>query len=526
MSYKSDFEDDDGWSAVDTNIKLNTQPGKIFRQFLKERSVSTIIRYYASSVRSKTTSRDEAQLLSSDGFYILPVFQDTNREPEHFGAANGKTNAISAKNFANRVGQPEGTTILFAADADFTEGQVADYIVPYFEAVQEALGGTYRIGAYGSGLVLSALLKRDLIEVPWISMSRSFRGTQDFFYSDKWAMRQVPPDRSHGPSGTGYDVNILKKSPVELGAFSLHADGARGLAQAEVEEAILGGRNVTEIETLPRDDGSVTASRAYVTTEGLNLRETPNGEIISELTIAQVVVDLGPAQLPGWRRVKVDGKTGCVFGKYLRTPAAPEIEAMIASAVGEWLRFDKGRADEKSDPYYRYVGEMWASIGQTWDGRSKYPDGSDVPWSAAFISFVVRRSGASYRKFLFDASHSVFSHDAIQARILNRMDKPFWGYRITEAKPSIGDIIHRNRGGSGFTFDCAENHSQFPSHSDFVVEVTDHIARVLGGNVGDTVSMRSMSSGDDLQEYQLDANGFIAPGQKVIAVLKNRASEI
>jgi hypothetical protein len=46
----------------------------------------------------------------------------------------------------------------------------------------------------------------------------------------------------------------------------------------------------------------------------------------------------------------------------------------------------------------------------------------------------------------------------------------------------------------------------------------------MGGNVGDTVSMREFTaSGDNLQEYNLDQNGFVKPGQRVIAVLKNRA---
>ena len=34
-----------------------------------------------------------------------------------------------------------------------------------------------------------------------------------------------------------------------------------------------------------------------------------------------------------------------------------------------------------------------------------------------------------------------------------------------------------------------------------------------------------MASGDDVQEYLLDSQGFILPGQKVIAVLKNRAQD-
>ena len=56
------------------------------------------------------------------------------------------------------------------------------------------------------------------------------------------------------------------------------------------------------------------------------------------------------------------------------------------------------------------------------------------------------------------------------------------------------------------------------------MEVRPDVIRVIGGNVGDTVSMKSMTrSGDNLQDYALDANGHIKAGQGVIAVLKNRA---
>jgi hypothetical protein len=112
----------------------------------------------------------------------------------------------------------------------------------------------------------------------------------------------------------------------------------------------------------------------------------------------------------------------------------------------------------------------------------------------------------------------VFVNNAIKARVTDRTDKPFWGYRITEQRPALGDIIQRNRAGNNFGFSYAENHAEYASHSDIVVEVTPDVARVIGGNVQDTVSF-----GSNVQEYDLDGDGFIAPSQGVIALLKNRA---
>jgi hypothetical protein len=514
VSYRDDFINVDGWSAADVSIRLNTAGGRLFLSHLRANGVDTIIRYYASTARPKTLTLEEAKFLSDEGFAILPVFQDSSRNIADFSTQTGTANARSALEFAKRVKQPTnvGSTILFAVDADYNASEIDGPILDYFAAVKAALGDSFAIGAYGSGAVLAKLLAERLITLPWISMSRLFLGTEQFFYSNRWAMRQVPPEARHAPSGIGYDRNVVRAGRNELGAFQVDSANHGVLAWHRSEDATLGGGGTPPTAIV------VTGADRFVATEGLRLRSFPNGSIVRELTLGERVIDLGAATAEGWRKVQVGSDEGVVFGKYLRQPDRPAVEALLRAAVDEWLRFDKGRADEKADPYYRYIREMWAAIGEPWDGRSVYPDGSDVPWSAAFISWVVRKSGPSYTNFQFAASHSVFVNNAIKARVTARLDKPFWGYRITEEKPGIGDIIQRNRGSGAYSYSYAENHSQYSSHSDIVVEVTPDVVRVVGGNIGDTVTM-----GGDLQEYHLDANGYIESGQQVIALLKNRA---
>lgn len=517
MSYKEDFTNADGWSAVDVSTRLNTTAGKTFLAFLRSKGVDTLIRYYASSVRAKTITVAEARFLSKEGFAILPVYQDSSRKIEHFSTQQGVANARSAMDFAKLIGQPKGkgSTILFAVDADYLPDQIDGPIVDYFRAVKNEIGGAFSIGAYGSGAVLSKLLAEGLISVPWISMSRLFLGTEAFFYSKRWSMRQVPPDLTHEPSGVGYDRNIVRVPRQELGAFVVDDLGHGTLAWDEELDATLGG-NPHAMPSEPQ-----MASDRFVTTEGVRLRQSPNGIIMRDLTLGERVADLGASTEAGWRKVRVGAENGVVFGKYLREPVRPEVEALLRAALDEWLRFDKGHADERGDPYYTYVRQMWAAIGEPYDGRSRYANGEEVPWSAAFISWVVRKAGPAYANFKFASGHSVFVNNAIKARLTNRLDKPFWGYRISEQKPQIGDIIQRNRASGNFTYSYAENHAEYISHSDIVVEVTPDVARVLGGNVSDTVTMSS-----DLQEYQLDSEGYIEPGQRVIALLKNRAGLI
>lgn len=514
MSYREDFAKSDGWSAADVSIRLNNTAGKAFLSFLRANAVDTVIRYYASSARPKTITPEEAKLLSKEGFGILPVYQDSSRSITNFSRSIGATNAQSAIDFARRIGQPEGvrSTILFAVDADYTASQIDGPILDHFKAIKDKINGAFAIGAYGSGAVLSKLLDEGLISVPWLSMSRLFLGTEQFFYSNKWSMRQVPPEVTHPGSGIGYDRDVVRVARKDLGAFQVDDAGRGSLAWDEETDATLGG--------LAADTRGVMIAGAnrLVTTEGLRLRETPNGTIIRDLTICEPVIDLGAASEEGWRKVKAGNDEGVSFGKYLRESGRPEIEALLRATIDEWVRFDKGRADEKSDPFYKYVREMWAAIGEPYDGRSRYPNGKEVPWSAAFISWVVRKAGPAYANFQFAASHSVFVNNAIKARVTGRLDKPFWGYRINEKKPELGDIIQRNRESGTFSYSYAENHTFYNSHSDIVVEVTPDVVRVTGGNVDDTVLL-----GGDLQEYDLDTNGFIKPGQRVIALLKNRA---
>ncbi|MES0038854.1 DUF2272 domain-containing protein [Mesorhizobium sp. M0046] len=265
---------------------------------------------------------------------------------------------------------------------------------------------------------------------------------------------------------------------------------------------------------------ALPTGRAYVTTEGLNFRKSPDGQIIRSLTLGDPVTIAGRIGDTRWYDVDVAGTTGVVSGAYLRPPIAAPKEALFAKVIAEWTRFNKGHSSEEDQPYDGYVHEMWQAIALNYWGHSTYPDGRDVPWSAAFVSWVVRKGGAKYAAFKFNASHSVFSNDAIRARVVEQENKPYWAYRIQEQRPEIGDIIHRNRSGGTFSYEYAENHANFESHSDVVVEVRGLVARVIGGNTGPgqgTVYMH---------EYDLDSSVFLKTGQLIIAILKNRANQV
>lgn len=86
---------------------------------------------------------------------------------------------------------------------------------------------------------------------------------------------------------------------------------------------------------------------------------------------------------------------------------------------------EEGPGKETSSPFYRFIGEMWQALGSPLDGRD-----TDVPWSAAAISFMVRKAARrfpSYGSFRFAAAHSRYIHDSITKHNQNNASTPFLG---------------------------------------------------------------------------------------------------
>src|SRR5687768_15825437 len=65
------------------------------------------------------------------------------------------------------------------------------------------------------------------------------------------------------------------------------------------------------------------------------------------------------------------------------------------------------------------------------------------PWSAAFISWIMKTAGAT--KFKKSSAHHVYVADAKYNREHQVIDNPFWAYRIEEVTPEVGDLICQRR---------------------------------------------------------------------------------
>lgn len=259
-----------------------------------------------------------------------------------------------------------------------------------------------------------------------------------------------------------------------------------------------------------------------VNTEALNLRsasDSSKDNVIASLFLTETVSILAEPS-DGWVEVSVARGAKTVRGfaakRFLRAPLGAHREALIASVSREYMRFEQGRGKEHVAPFAGFVGEMWKAIGQGGlDGTDK-----DVPWSAAAISFMVRNAGAKYAKFSFAAAHSKFTHHAIQARLANDKSAPFWGFRLHEERPQIGDIVVRDNPdfAPAVTFDVAAKLDSYRSHSDIVVAIDSAKQRLLaiGGNVSDSVGVSI---------YDLAPGDFLSDSKHTFALLRNRTDD-
>ena len=152
-------------------------------------------------------------------------------------------------------------------------------------------------------------------------------------------------------------------------------------------------------------------------------------------------------------------------------------------AKKEWKKWQKGETKEGDEAIYDRLKSYWDSVG--WSESRWTP--SSVAWSGAFISHVMKESGAK-DDFKYSSSHSEYIRDAISNK-KNNTDKAFKGYKPSELKLRKGDIVCAPRGGSSANYDST---SSYKSHCDLVVSVKRNMAEMIGGNINHSVAMKNI----------------------------------
>ncbi len=126
-------------------------------------------------------------------------------------------------------------------------------------------------------------------------------------------------------------------------------------------------------------------------------------------------------------------------------------------------------------------------------------------WSAVGISYFFKTAGFKKSQFPFSEAHSTWIKAFVKAR---KADTPalYHAFRLieTEASPQVGDLVGYTYA-KNTTFEQAQAYydktGNYPSHTDLVVTRRTREIDVIGANVLDSVTKKTI---------KLTANGLIA----------------
>ena len=200
------------------------------------------------------------------------------------------------------------------------------------------------------------------------------------------------------------------------------------------------------------------------------------------------------------------------------TSAVAAGRSVVAVAKAEFDRFHG--IDEGTQPLRGRIADYYEAGGGS---RNLDPTLNENAWSAAFISFCVKQSGATREQFRFSLSHSVFVQAAIANADAGR--GVFRGHPIADYAPKLGDLIHHNRSGGTLGFDFARANTGYPSHSAIVVdfEVRNGVRNAV--TIGGNEFLQHGTGTIGKKFFPLDANGLlnqVAIGPKLICVVENQ----
>lgn len=186
---------------------------------------------------------------------------------------------------------------------------------------------------------------------------------------------------------------------------------------------------------------------------------------------------------------------------------------IVKIAKQEWERFERGALKETEEgAWQRVADDYWQTDGidRTDIDTSAEVGSDDNPWSAAFISWVMKEAGAGDR-FEYSASHSTYITDAIADRKGKDSDALFFGYKLNEYSPEVGDLVSYSRQ-DGVGFDTP---APYKSHSDIVVAKRKGEIDVIGGNVSDSVTLKTLKTDSEGRLIDTSYDWFAVLGNQV-----------
>ena len=185
------------------------------------------------------------------------------------------------------------------------------------------------------------------------------------------------------------------------------------------------------------------------------------------------------------------------------------VSSVKNNAIAEWEFWKEGGTKEGDTSTMERLRAYWKEGAGVTNWTDKQM--TDEAWSASFISYVMKKSGAG-ADWKYSPSHSTYIVDSIKNRKENN-SKPFKGYKPEEVKLQVGDLVCKPRQG-GVTYDTT---GSYKSHTDIITAIKDGYAESIGGNVGNSVSMTKVPLTFD---GKIDNSKVV--GEKYFVVIKNK----
>ena len=235
----------------------------------------------------------------------------------------------------------------------------------------------------------------------------------------------------------------------------------------------------------------------------------PRSVLLSAATACLLFSGCATQVLPG-EPLRTEGELGGsgLGGRVVTVPPAKQRLRFLA--LQEWKLWGGGKWDAATNSvawpagsvvHHEDAPDYAARVLHYWYGYKEegfktedalYPDGSLVPWSGAFISFLMKTAGIGPDRFPSSELHWDYIkaiHDAPSRSGFEALDAAI------EA-PAVGDLICAPRGGTAEQVrsfaQLATSESRGAYHCDVVVEIAGGTLGAIGGNVLDGVTWTSV----------------------------------
>lgn len=168
---------------------------------------------------AKNLLRREMRDIFDAGLRLFLIYQDpreylttnhTDSIANYFSYNQGEYDAKTALSVCRSLGVPRYEYIYFTVDYDFTEPEVLQKVIPYFQGIKDyidSVGNTFRIGIYGARRVCTLVELANLVTSSFVAgLSTGWSGNMGFRLPETWSFDQIK-EYPAGVSGVSFPID-------------------------------------------------------------------------------------------------------------------------------------------------------------------------------------------------------------------------------------------------------------------------------------------------------------------------------